>query len=271
MLILMTDTYNQFDPTPAVDAQYFTAQPASLSTFDRIIAVFTSPKEAFAGIEIDPKASTWLLSFLSALLLTGGALVLRYYVTDAPQREYDARHAQYTKMLNSNNQSAEFKQYLRQKMNEDSPNNHSFGLPLSIILGSMIIAFFFSGMIFFVLARFVFASEDIPFHSILIASALTFIISSVGDIVNLILQSITYNSSLLLAPSLFVGDDIQSPAFTVTSQLSLFKVWDLIAFSIAFASIIRRPRTTAYLAVFGTWLLRILILGGLSIWGQSRT
>lgn len=266
----MTDTYTQNDTAAAIEnTQYFTAQPASLSTFDRIIAVFTSPKEAFAGIENESKGtSIWGMAILIAVLLTTGSSILRYYVTDAPQKEYEMRHSQYDRMLKSPKIPEENKQAMRQQMANDTPSNPPIWRPVVTGILIVLLPFFISSLVFFVFGKFVFGVEEFSFTPLLIASALTYVISSVGDIVNLILQSITYDSTMILGPSLFVGSDMQSPAFAFTSQLGVFKIWDLAIFSIGYASLCRRSNGVAMSVVFGTWLLRIILWTAMAIFFQ---
>jgi len=252
--------------------EFFTLQPSDQTAMDRVTSIFTSPKEAQQGIEVVTNPSKlWLVIILIACALTASYKTVRSYTTDSVIVEYQMKKQSKEMELNSPRTSPERKQMVRKELNELAP------APLTTtksvldgLLGilSVLAAFFLSAVVFYLIGKFIFGAEELTFNSILIASSLGFILSSVGDLFALGLESATGDSTLSFTPAVFFGTKLSFANMALLGQISLFKIWDLFAFGIGYASLIRRSTSTGLLVVFGTWLLRILIVWG-AVYGAT--
>jgi hypothetical protein len=255
---------------PHVDPQFFTAIPSAETPMDRIMSVFTVPKEALQGIEQAKNA--WLMPLLIALLLTAASFSLRYFVTNAAEEEHVLRVQNYDRLAHNKNMGAEQKKAFVINAQEDKADaNKSAIWGFAIGFVTPLLATVFSCLIFFLLARTVFKAEHVTFKMILTAAAIPLVITGLGDVLGLIVQAITGNSAMTISPAAFVSGSPQQPAFVLAMQFNLFKIWDLVVFSLAFASLVRRQPIAGYAVVFITWLIRIALWTGMTVMFQKIT
>ena len=244
--------------------EFITAIPGDQKIFDRIIGVFVSPREAFQGIEMLPSAINWLVPLLISLILTSGSFSLRYLTTSAAQDEHALSVSYLQKLAKNPNLPQETrKAYLETALSQKVDVAQS--MIRGAIMGTVfsLLGLFASGVVFFVLARYVFANEDVTYGTILTASSLTLLISAVGDVVSFLLQTLLSNSQITTTPAAFLPVST-GVLYTTAQQINIFKIWDLAIFSIAFGSLIRKSTSTGGLVVFGTWLLRIALMATIS-------
>ncbi len=262
------DDLNSFLPdlsTPATDPQFFTAIPSDESTLDRMMSVFTSPREAMQGIELSKSASTWIVPLLVAMLLTATSFALRYYTTNAAEEEHTMRVQNFTQMSENKNLNSDQRTMFKKKAAEDTANpNKSAVWGFALGLGLVLSAPLFSSLVFFLLAKIVFKADHVTFTMILAAASITLVITGVGDVLQLVLQAITGDGAMTISPAAFVSGAPQKPLFAFAMQFNVFKIWDLIVFSIAYASLVRRQAMAGYAVVFVTWLVRIALWTGIT-------
>jgi len=269
----MEDFNSLQQPQMEAEEPFFTARASDQSVLDRIFAIFTSPKEALQGIELVQGAGAWLWPLLLAVLITSASAGIRYFTTSAAQDEHTARVIQYEKMANNKKFADETRKGFHKKALEDTGDAQKSALTsVGTVFAMMIILAMISSLFFFILAKFIFRSGDITFSTVLIASSLTMVISAVGDLIGVILQSVFDNGMLSVSPAAFLhGMSPSDPNFVLAFQFNLFKIWDLAIFAIAFASLARRSAGTGIAVVFGSWLLRVAIYTGLMYLVQSLT
>jgi hypothetical protein len=245
-------------------AEFITAIPCDQKVFDRIIGVFVSPREAFQGIEMLPGAINWLVPLMIALVLTSSSFSLRYLTTSAAQDEHTLSVSYLQKLAKNPDLPQETRrQYLETALSQkvDVAQSMIRGAIMGVVFS--LLGLFASGVVFFVLARYVFANEDITYGTILTASSLTLLISAVGDVVSFLLQTLLSNSQITTTPAAFLPIST-GVLYTTFQQLNIFKIWDLAIFSVAFGSLIRKSTSTGAVLVFGTWLLRIALMATIS-------
>jgi hypothetical protein len=263
-----------FQPSdPILSGDIFTAQPSDLSVMDRIIAIFSSPREALQGIElVEKKSSLWMIPLLISMVVGAASFSLRYYTTPAAQEEHQQRVETIEKLSNNKQMPAEQRAKFKTQAAEDVANASDAAVKGAIggfLLPAVVL--FLSGLVFFIVGRFIFGAQDLTYSMILVAGSLTMLLSSVGDLLNLLLQSVMNSTTASISPAMFSSASPRSPIFVFLLQINPFKIWDLIVFSLALASLSRKSNMSAYLTVFITWGFRIAILTGLTALAASFT
>lgn len=255
-----------------VDPQFFTAVPSADSPVDRVMSIFTAPKEALQGVEVATGASTWLVPLLIALLLSAASFSIRYFVTNAAEEEHVQRVQNYTRLSENKNMSVEQRKGFAKNAQDDKADSGKsavWGFALGFV--TPLLATLFSCLIFFLLARTVFKAEHVTYKMILTAASITLVLSGVGDILGLVAQAITGNGSMTISPGAFISGSPQQPIFVLASQFNLFKIWDLAFFSLGFASLVRKQPVAGYAVVFTTWLVRVALWTGLTAMFQRMS
>jgi len=132
---------------------------------------------------------------------------------------------------------------------------------LAIAIGASVMGPFIVMVLMAVIYLICFKIIKSPFEftNILNVIGLTFIISSIAKILEIVLSIITGKLSTFSFAFLFSEESLGSSIFALISRIDIFSIWALIVTAIGLTIIGKVKSKAMYIFVFGLWLIWSLI------------
>ncbi|RMD50272.1 MAG: hypothetical protein D6830_03135 [Ignavibacteria bacterium] len=242
-----------------------------LSHTDKLVGVFTEPKETFSKIsKFPPKVVDW---FLPLFLMIVVAVLSNVVMMSNPTIKYKIIDEQMTKMEERFDEMVESGDLTREQADaqlertrEFMEGGGAFGL-ITQAIGTVIFVFVFFFLISFVfhlLAKMVFKGEGSYSHS-MVAYGLPMYISVI-QIVLMVLAAMTMDKLFTdLSVASFAGMDKHTLLGFILSKVDVFSIWFYGVFAIGLAKMHKSNDTGKFMGlVYGTWIGFSLILFALS-------
>ena len=223
-----------------------------MGAFERIIGVFTSPKETFESIDTRP---TWLLPFVIIMVITLGFMAINMDINIKDQMA----------ALDHRDMPAE--QYQRARANLEGPMRYvQFGI---VPIATLIVWAILSGI-------FLFAGNTVmggggTFKRVFSVVAWSGLIGALGYIVKQVLvvfkgtnRGVTTSlAALLPAPELGGNTSV---LYKLLSKFDIFTIWQLVIWIIGFAivfSFTNKKSAAMVISLFVIWTVVSIVLGQL--------
>ncbi|HKJ67369.1 MAG TPA: YIP1 family protein [bacterium] len=246
-------------------------QPDSVTIWQNLFNVLSSPREVFEGIRQKVTWQDWVIPFVVIVLVSGVAGILNAPYT--LEMSKNITRAQEDRIL-SRDMPQEQREQISQRMEEQlekqeqrySPPGVYFwsfgGVTVRLALSLLILA----GLYYF--AGNTILGGEAAFPQLLAVVALPQMVTVIQSVYNTVIMHLTGNaevpSSLAVvlpygAADVFRQERYQQALFTILSQIDLFTVWRLVLVTIGFGAIYQVSKGKATGVIFGYWILWLLI------------
>ncbi len=246
-------------------------QRDSLTIWQKLLDVLTSPREVFEHIRQKVTWEDWVMPFVVIVLVSGFAGILNAPYTMEMSKKII--RAQEDRIL-SRDLSQEQREQISQRMEEQMKKQEqryspprvylwSFGgVAIRVALSLLIMA----GLYYF--AGNTILGREAAFPHILAVVALPQMVTVIQSVYNTVIMHFTGNaevpSSLAAmlpygAAEVFRQERYQQALYTILSQMDVFTVWRLVLVTIGFGVIYQVSRGKAAGVIFGYWILWLLI------------
>jgi len=214
-----------------------------LGFMGRLVNIFTNPTKTYESINVAP---SWILPMVLMVIITVIITLFTYPIAIETQLET---------FRNNPNIVPEQMEAIENQITGESQKWISLGAIIVI----MPIVFVIITAIFYLVGS-VFLGGDTTFKKLLSAFTWASLISILGMIVKLPLVFAKSNPNISLSPALILPSGMMDSTFyKVVSKLDFFSIWYLAVFAIGFSILYKFSRTKSYVAVFGLWVLWIVV------------
>lgn len=238
-------------------------EPLSIS--DKFIGILTEPSATYENVRAaGARTSDWLIPIaISAVILAVG-MFLRFSNPEFVTMMLEKQTQQITERVESGNMTQEQADQITQQSESMKGFMKITGTVLPAI--GVIIMFFFISLLYWLAVRFG-MKGDITYALVLSIAGLAAYISSIDQLVGLLLMFVTDNPFANLSPALFFKGDIMSMSTRFLMMLNPISIWSYYVLGIGFEKVANISRTKGMIAAFGIWIL-FSLLGALIGFGM---
>ncbi|MFZ1729811.1 MAG: YIP1 family protein [Bacteroidota bacterium] len=238
-------------------------EPLSIS--DKFIGILTEPSATYENVRAaGARTSDWLIPIaISAVILAVG-MFLRFSNPEFVTMMMEKQAQSMTESVNSGKMTQEQADQATEQMESMKGFIKITGTVFPAI--GVVIMFFFFSLIYWLAVRFG-MKGDVTYALVLSIAGLSAYISSIDQLVGLLLMFVTDNPFANLSPALFFDGDITSMSTRFLMLVNPITIWSYYVLGIGFEKVANISRTKAMIVAFGIWIL-FSLLGSLLGFGM---
>ncbi len=244
----MSDYQNETSATGSATELVPEIEPLSLT--DKFIGILTEPSATFDHIRaVGPRASEWVLPMLIMAAILGISMLVRFSNPETAAQMVQQQEEAMQKQVDQGKMSQED----ADKVLDQISGITSTFAPIGAFI-SYIIVFFILCLVYWLLVRFLMKGEA-GYSHILSVVGLSAFISSIDQILSILLMVVTGNGYANFSPALLMSGGMESTLFRLMLVLAPVSIWAQYVIGIGFSRIANVSLTKGMIASFIVWLL----------------
>ncbi len=234
----------------------FSEEVKPMPLIDKISGIFLAPAEVYENlVKSKPRTIDWLLPLVVMIVVAIVSTFLKFSNESIRDSLISFQEQRFEQLVEEGKMTQEQAEIARERLS-------SFGGAQKIFsaVGALIgipIVFLIVSLVYFLLGR-LFFKGDVDFMSVFSIYSLSSLIGTVGIIVATLLSFLTGSFFASASPSIFM-EPSSSKLYQLAAKFEVFSIWQYIVFAIGLAKAFNKSYLSAFVLVFGVWVIWIVV------------
>ncbi|CUU07338.1 Yip1 domain-containing protein [Candidatus Thermokryptus mobilis] len=234
----------------------FSEEVKPMPLIDKISGIFLAPAEVYENlVKSKPKTIDWLFPVVVMIVVVIVSTLLKFGNESIRDSLISFQEQRFEQLVEEGKMTEEQAEIARERLSSFTGAQRIFS-----VVGALIgipIVFLIVSLVYFLLGR-LFFKGDVDFMSVFSIYSLSSLIGTVGVIVATLLSFLTGSFFASASPAIFM-EPSSSKLYQLATKFEVFSIWQYVVFAIGLAKAFNKGYLSAFVLVFGVWLIWVVM------------